>query len=617
VTPLRRMGRIIAATTTTALALGLAPTALAQTTVEFSVSNITDFHGRMLQDDGRNQEMGAALLAGLNDEINGAENVFTTSGDNVGGTAFVSAITGDEYTIDFLNEAGVDVSAVGNHEFDKGQDDLLERIIPRSDFPVLGANVYRADGTRLLDAYQVQERNGVRIAFVGTVTAATAAKVSPGGIAGLEFRDPVAETNQVAQELRDSGEADVVIALMHEDARAHIGGFDAAAVDFVFGGDSHQAYVDNSGAVPYAQSGEYGKLLTDVDFTFNPTTKQIESVQIEQYNLARAQEMGITPNPAVAGIVAQARAAADVVGGEVVAETAHSFYRGAVPGGEPGSDRGVESTLNHLIAEAQRASLAAFLEEEVHIGFMNAGGVRADMAAGQVTYADVNTVQPFGNEVSVATISGRAILDTLERQWQDNPDAEHPRLALGLSDGFSYLFDPTAPRMQKVIGATLNGEPLDPDRDYRIAASTFLFEGGDNLFDPAELRDVLNVGYIDVQAFIDYLEANEDVAPRVEPGDIGVVVDGELAPGQTVSVELSSLNYSNPTEPQADTATVTLGDTVVSAPIDNGTATVELIVPAGTWSVADLSVTTNAQLPAVGPAPLAPRGSAELVGSSL
>ena len=210
---LRRFGRFLAATTTTALAVTLAPAVTAQdTTVEFSVSNITDFHGR-LEQDSYNQEMGAALLTGLNNQINGEENVFTTSGDNVGGSAFISAITDDEYTIDFLNAAGVGASAVGNHEFDQGQDDLIERIIPNSEFPILGANVYKEDGTRLLPPSTVIEKNGVKIGFVGSVATSTVQKVSPSAVAGLDFRDPVAETNTEAQRLKDSGEADVVIAL--------------------------------------------------------------------------------------------------------------------------------------------------------------------------------------------------------------------------------------------------------------------------------------------------------------------------------------------------------------------------------------------------------------------
>lgn len=588
-TPLRRMGRLIAATATTALALGLAPVAAAQDVVEFSVSNITDFHGR-LAEDNYNKEMGAALLTGLNNQINGPENVFTTSGDNVGGSAFISAITDDRYTIDFLNAAGVDASAVGNHEFDQGQDDLLGRIAPASAFPILGANVYQADGTRLLDPYSIEERNGVRIAFVGTVATSTASKVSPAGIAGLEFRDPVAETNQVAQELKNSGEADVVIALFHEDAATYAAGFDAEYVDFLFGGDSHLKKADAAAPVPYAQSLEYGKLLTDVDFTFNKATGEVESVTIEQYDHDRAIGMGVAPDSAVAGVVETARAQADEVGQTIVAEIDNSFYRGSNDGGAPGSNRGVESTLNHLIAEAQRASLEDLLGEPIDVGFMNAGGVRADLPAGEISYSDVYTVQPFGNEVSVATMSGQAILDTLEKQWKTAGD--RPRLALGLSEGFTYSYDPGAEQGSRIIGAHLNGEAIDPAADYRIAASTFLLEGGDLLIDPADVRDVLKVGYMDVQSLIDYLKANESVAPRAGQADVAVTVDGEIAPGETVTLQLASLNYSSAGEPMATTVTVAIGDTTATAGIDNsfsaiptglgehGTATVEIIVPA-------------------------------------
>ncbi|QGU04737.1 bifunctional metallophosphatase/5'-nucleotidase [Corynebacterium comes] len=624
-TPLRRMGRLIAATTTTALALGLAPVAAAQDVVEFSVSNITDFHGHLVED-GYNGYMGAALLAGLNDEINGDENIFTTSGDNVGGSAFVSAISDDRYTIDFLNAAGVDVSAAGNHEFDRGQDDLLGRIAGDSDFPILGANVYRADGERLLDSHRIIERDGVRIAFVGTVTEQTLNKVSPAGIAGLEFRDPVEETNKVARELREADAADVVIALMHEDAGAFIGDFDSRDVDFVFGGDSHVRSADENSNVPYAQSGQYGELLTDVNFTYNPATGELEVTEINQYDRDAAIALGATPNARVAGIVAEAQAQADALGAQVVATIGHSFSRGNNAGETEGNNRGAESTLNHLIAEAQRASMAAFTEQPVDIGLMNAGGVRQDLPAGPVTYKQIFDIQPFGNEVSYADLSGRAIINAIENQWKD-PAGSRPRLALGLSDGLSYTYDPTRPAGERVLNVTLNGENLDPNLDYRVAASTFLLEGGDGFIDPAEVRNQVNVGYMDVQAFIDHLKANEDVSPRLQQGDIGVTVVGDLIAGQTVTVELTSLNYSNPSEPQAETAFVTLGDTTVSTAIttqfvadfnrmgEHGTATVELVVPEGEWTVADLLVTTDLAPAGGGKSPI-DTGSTRKVASS-
>ena len=89
----------------------------------------------------------------------------------------------------------------------------MDRIVPNSEFPILGANVYKEDGTHLLPPSTVIEKNGVKIGFVGTVATSTVQKVSPSAVAGLDFRDPVAETNTEAQRLKDSGDADVVIAL--------------------------------------------------------------------------------------------------------------------------------------------------------------------------------------------------------------------------------------------------------------------------------------------------------------------------------------------------------------------------------------------------------------------
>ena len=603
----RRLGHLIAATTTASVALTLAPAALAQETVEFSVSNITDFHG-YLEFDDYNGYLGAALLAGLNNQINGDENVFTTSGDNVGGSNFVSAISNDEYTLQALNAAGVDVSAVGNHEFDQGQDDLRNRIVPASDYPILGANVYR-NGERILPAHDFQEHNGVRVAFVGTVTPQTANKVAPSAIEGVEFRDPVAETNQVARELIDGDQADVVIALMHDDAASLAAGFDTNYVDAVFGGDSHVVHAAQTPIIA-AQSGEYGTILTDIDFTFNLTTREITTAEITQYDLAAAQATGATPDATVAAIVDQARTQADVLGAEQVATLANSFSRGNDYGldqnGNPttGNNRGSESTLNHLIAEAGRASMADFLGEDVDLGFMNAGGVRQDLPAGEVTYRDVFNIQPFGNGIAVGKLTGADILLALEQQWKD-PAASRPRLALGFSDGFSYSYDPTAPQGERVIEATLHGEAIDPARTYSVAMSSFLFDGGDGFDAFTNVTDYRDVGYKDVTALADYLEANPAVEPRGAQGDVGVTIDGTLAAGETVTLNLTSLNYSTETEPQAATVTATLGDATGTADIDtrftpefdryneHGTATVELTIPEGLTGTQQIVITTD------------------------
>ncbi len=649
----RRMGRLIAASTTTAVALSVVPFASAQNggIVEFSVSNITDFHGYLESDiaDPETGEfaddvyagdvMGAAYLAALVEYVNqDQEYIVTTSGDNVGGSAFVSAISDDQYTLEFLNELGVDVSATGNHEFDRGIDDLLGRITDSSEYPILGANVYR-DGERALESHHiVTTGSGVNVAFIGTVTQNTAAKVSPAGIEGVEFHDPVAETNTVAQELKDSGQADVVIALMHEDARAFASGF-STDVDALLGGDTHQPYsgqIERGDNLPlyYAQSHEYGKLLTDLDITYDTRAGELVDITVNQYDATDVVEFNLEPDGEVAATVAEATAQADELGALPVAEIEHPFTRGSNPGGEPGSNRGVESTLNNLLAEASRSSMEESAGRPIDLGFMNAGGVRADLPAGEVTYADAFAVQPFGNSVAYGTLTGADILQALEDQWK-GPEEGRPRLSLGVSDNFSYAYDPEAGQGERVIQATIDGEPLDPEAEYTVAMSTFLFEGGDGFTSFANVGNLVDVGYMDVQVFIDYLEANPTVAPRAAQSDVGVSVDGDVTAGENITVNLSSLNYSSEGEPRATTVTVELGSATETAEIDDttteadagfgevGRATVELTVPED-YAGEPLIITTDAGTEVVAPVELpddngtsgADRGSSAPAGSS-
>src|SRR5699024_8193478 len=136
-----------------------------------------------------------------------------SAGDSVGGTEFASAVQDDEPTIDFLNALGVGATAIGNHEYDQGYDDLTDRIEPRTDFPDLAANVYLESGERAHEPYAIVDAGDVRVAVVGAVTTKTIGKVSPAAIEGLEFRDPVDSLNEAMAELQDSGEDyDVVVA---------------------------------------------------------------------------------------------------------------------------------------------------------------------------------------------------------------------------------------------------------------------------------------------------------------------------------------------------------------------------------------------------------------------
>jgi len=613
VSKFRRFGRLLAASTVSATIVAGAPVAFAQEgdVVDFSVTNITDFHGHLsfeeTEEPGANSAMGAAKLKSLIEYVNqDQEFIMTTSGDNVGGTAFVSAVANDEPTLDILNLLGVDVSAVGNHEFDQGHEDLTGRIVEGSDYPILGANV-TLNGEPLLDASKVIEVDGVKVGFVGTVTTLTKNKVAPSAIEGVEFTDPVAATNAEADRMTESGEADVVVALMHEDAQQYAEGFNNN-VDILFGGDSHvrsSGEVAREGALPlyWAQGHEYGKVLQDADIKFNKDTNEIESIVINQWDRSMPEVEALEPDAEVAARVAAAEAEAKVLGAQVVGQMESATFRGQDAGAGSGSNRGVESTLNSLIADANRASLEQQTGVEIDLGIMNAGGVRADLPEGDVTFEDVLTVQPFGNSVAYGTLTGQDILDALEAQWQ--PGASRPRLALGMSAGFEYAYDPSAEQGERVISATLNGEEIDPAADYTVATSTFLFDGGDGFTSLANVQGLTDVGYMDYSVLNDFIASGADI--QTGQTDIGISAEGTVAPGEAVTFNLTSLNYTMEEDPQATTATVAVGDVSETADVDTewnaeednqlnefGRATVELTLSEDAAETDLVTVTTDA-----------------------
>ncbi|WP_394280464.1 bifunctional metallophosphatase/5'-nucleotidase [Corynebacterium sp.] len=630
----RRVGRLIAATTTSALALSTVVVAGAQedNLVTISISNFTDFHGHL--EDGvaaragdiarweanpgsgarptyDGVELGAANLAALMDYVNqdAAHGLKTTSGDNVGGSAFISSIANDEPTMDALNAMGIDVNAAGNHEFDKGHEDLSGRLVERHDSEILAANVYYNDGSRFLEPSKVYDFDGVKLGVVGTTSNATPKKVSPKMVEGINFTDASTEANAEAKRLKDEGLADIVVVLQHDPAEVDGPKMDPEYVDFLFGGDSHLTQLDNDAPVPYAQSWEYGKLVTDLDITYNKATGEIEEINAQQYGapeFVQLQAEGvIEPNAEVAAIVDKAAAEAEVLGEQEVAQLDESFYRGSEPGRSAGSNRGVESTANNMLAESNLQAMDAFLGGGmIDLGLMNAGGVRSDLEAGAVTVEEAYTMQPFGNELSYATLSGQAIIDALERQWQ--PGSGRPRLSLGVSDNVNYVYNPEAEQGQRIQHVTINGAPLDPAKDYTVATSTFLFEGGDSFINPDDVRDQVNVGYMDITAFMDYL-ASGQAAVRSGQAEVGVVLpEGGLKAGEKNTIQLSSLNYSTEGEPMAQTVTLKIGDTEVTADISNetteadagfgeiGRATVEIDLPAEAAGDQTLSVTTDA-----------------------
>lgn len=219
---------ISALTLAGALAAGVVP-AVAQSPqvagpgqVDLTFININDFHGRI--------DTNTVKWAGTIEAIRATatNSVLLSAGDNIGATVFASASADDQPTIDVLKALDLGPSAVGNHEFDQGWADLRDDVIAggtNADWPYLGANVFdTATGLPVLPEYALVTMGGLTVGIIGAVTTETPSLVSPAGVAGLTFGDPVAAVNDVAARLSDgnpaNGEAQVLVAEYHDGAGA-------------------------------------------------------------------------------------------------------------------------------------------------------------------------------------------------------------------------------------------------------------------------------------------------------------------------------------------------------------------------------------------------------------
>jgi 5'-nucleotidase len=512
--------------------------------VDLQLLSINDFHGRLEAPSAGNG--GAAQLVGAVKQLRAANpnTAWVSVGDNIGASTFISAIDNDNPTIDVLNAGGLDVSAVGNHEFDKGLADLLGRVEDRADFPYLAANVYK-DGERVLPGYVVQSLGGVKVGYIGVVTEQTGSLVSPDGIRGVEFRDPIAETNTLAAQLSDgndaNGEADVLVLLAHEGAATEnigsaatlqadpvFGDFTrvSAEIDAIFSGHTHQPYAfqvpvpGTDKTRPVIQAEDYGLKLGKAVLTFDPATKSVTNSTAELLNVN-----GYPSDAAVAAIVDKAKVTATELGKAELGKITGDIKRAYTAAGT--EDRGAESVLGNFIADVQLDQTSDAGRGGAQIAFMNPGGLRADLLFGTdggiITYSEAFAVQPFANDVVTQTLKGSQIKQVLEEQWQP-AGASRPVLHLGSSKGLTYSYDDSKPRLSKIIASSLklNGVVIDPNATYRVTSNSFLASGGDNFATLGAGTNQVTTGDNDLTMLVNYFAKYTPITPdttfRSTPG---------------------------------------------------------------------------------------------------
>ena len=541
-------------------------------TMKLRVIALNDFHGNI---DGANLNLtstvdgipsrtpagGVDYLAGLVKQLKASapNNVVVSAGDLIGASPLNSALFHDEPAIETMNRLGLEFNAVGNHEFDEGRDELLRMQqggchptdanscqgnkvgtpypFEGAKFEFLAANVVdTATGKTLFPAYGVKNFKGNRVAFIGMTLEGTPSIVTPSGIAGLSFKDEADTVNKLVGKLKHRG-INAVVVLLHEggSVSGSINGCTGVsgpivdivqrlddAVDMVISGHTHQAYncqLPNSKGrvIPVTSAGSYGRLLTNIDLTLDTRSKDIVAVNaanklVDRNNVLQAATP-IVPVAEISAIVANYNAIAAPIANRVIGSITANITTTRNAAGE--------SALGDVIADTQLAATAPAAKGGAVIAFMNSGGIRTNLTYagstagegdGKVTYGEAFTVQPFGNSLTVKTLTGQQLYDLLNQQWASGQYADGGR-TLQISKGLSYqhTFTPNS----SPLGANyvcdgslkLNGVAIDKTASYRVTMNSFLASGGDN-FTVFNLGTNQLGGDVDLDALEAYFQAN-------------------------------------------------------------------------------------------------------------
>lgn len=479
-----------------------------------------DFHGQLAPKtvDGRPAGGAAVLASYLKAAARGFEDrVFLLhAGDFVGASPPSSALLQDEPSVSFLNLlAGTHcaperpastscnvIGTLGNHEFDRGKDELLRRLRggnhvagPFLENPWRGARydtvssnvVEDATGKTLFSPYALRRVDGIPIAFIGATLRETPTIVLPTGVRGLTFVDEAEAVNREVTELRARGVHAFVVQIHQGDEQpSYAGPTDAKApppagaldaivaeldddVDVVVSGHTHRftnAFVANKHGkrMLVTQALSAGTAYADIDLTLDPATGDVATLTASIVPTWADAGPGLRPDPVVARLVKSAEERVLPLVSRVINEARATISRAPTGAGE--------SALGDLVAESQRVAAGS------DFAVMNPGGIRADLDAGPVTWGELFTVEPFGNSVVSVTLTGDDLYTLLNEQW--GPGQPEGGRVLQIA-GFGYTWDAAVPpggaRVVEVHDAA--GRALDRRASYRVAANSFLTAGGD------------------------------------------------------------------------------------------------------------------------------------------
>ncbi|WP_353065826.1 bifunctional metallophosphatase/5'-nucleotidase [Arcanobacterium hippocoleae] len=419
--------------------------------------------------------------------------------------------------------------------------------------------------------------SGVKVAFIGAIEDDVATKLAPGTVDELTFEKPAPVINKIAENLKTSKQADIVIAMFDNDVERSYP-LMGEHVDGIMGGDTHKPYyftqvkASDGHTLSATASGSFTDNLSNLQFVYDKQTGKVVSSKAIQISADTVAACGTDPK--VEAIVSAATKKAEAKKSEVVARNFANFYRGVQAQGE---NRGTESTLGGLIADSMKHSFKQLDGKPIDIGIINAGGIRADLVPqdGNLTVGDIFATQPFSNEVGYVKMTGAQFKTLLEQQWKKlGKNSSRPMLKLGLSANVKYTFDPTKPMGERITSILVDGKQIDPAKVYSVGSVTFLLAGGDSfdiLKDPSIAKTLTPIAEnLDRDSFQKYLAANPQVQPRSAVSSVGVTLNHQIDGLKvTASVDLRGLSFSHESEAQTKKVTVKLGTASATADVNN------------------------------------------------
>ncbi|HGF5255732.1 TPA: bifunctional UDP-sugar hydrolase/5'-nucleotidase UshA [Vibrio parahaemolyticus] len=508
----------------------------ADTTYKLTVLHTNDHHGRFWQNKHGEYGMAArkTLIDDLRDEIQAeGGSVLLLSGGDINTGVPESDLQDAEPDFKGMSKIGYDAMALGNHEFDNPLDVLFKQQ-DWANFPMLSANIYdKKTGKRLFQPYAMFNKQGIKIAVIGLTTEDTAKLGNPEFIGQVDFRDPKAEAKELIAELKKTENPDLIFAVTHmghyENGNRGINApgdvalaryLNEGDLDMIVGGHSQEpacmegpnvikknfkpgdeCQPDQQNGTYIVQAHEWGKYVGRADYEFRNGELSMVSYDLIPVNLKKKINVdGQSQRVFVQDEITQDKAMLDFLRPFQEKGQSQLNVKIAESNGKLEGDRDVvrfqQTNLGRLIATAHMERAKA------DFAVMNSGGVRDSIEAGDITYKDVLTVQPFGNMVSYVDMSGQEVLDYL------NIVATKP-----VDSGAYAQFAGISMRIEndKVTNVFIGNKQLRLDGRYRFTVPSYNASGGDGYPKIDTHPGYVNTGFTDAEVLKDYLESHSPI----------------------------------------------------------------------------------------------------------